>query len=307
VADSDTNAAPWLERDFPQADARDAFSAQTAATPLPQGAESAFIANKLQILRSHPVPPPERRRLVQGFLDSLYLKTPLIESRPVPGGVGYGMFYTPTFKTAFQSGTGLAWGIVCPTPPGGNVSDWLYLTGMNRASMGTEAFVAYHGQNDMTFNVFDWSRSPQWQIHRPMATMADYLGTVATNENQFPAIQVVNLTYQNGATSWVNEVRLLNHATGNLDVAYQYVYTATLQQQTSQGVGSWAAIVETFQPAYTGTSPMGCFDAKINSMDPNGEWGQWSLLDPSQVFLRVDNKGFHQLFIDPDYSWAVIS
>ncbi len=254
MAQSETNASQWLEPTFPKSDARQVFADQTAATPLPQGAESAFIASKLQILRTHPVPPAQRNEMVQSLLDSLSLTAPLIESGPVPGGVGYGMFYNPAFKSAFQTGTGLAWGIVCSNPPGGNVSDWLYLTGMNRASMGCEAFVAYHGQNDITFNVFDWSRSSQWQVHRSMATMSDYIGTVTANGTAFPVLRVMNQTYQSDAGSWANEVQLLNNRTGNLDLVYQFVYPATFQQQIGSSVGSWAAIVETFQPAYSGTN-----------------------------------------------------
>ena len=45
----------------------------------------------------------------------------LAETPPVPGGVGYGMFYTPAFRTNFARGTSLYWRIICPTPPGGNV------------------------------------------------------------------------------------------------------------------------------------------------------------------------------------------
>jgi hypothetical protein len=306
VADSDTNATPWLERNFPQADARDAFSAQTAATPLPEGTENAFLANKLQILRTHPMAPPERRRLVQKFLDSLHLETPLTESMPAGGGVGYGMFYDPAFKTAFRTGTGLAWGIVFSDPPGGNVSDWLYLTGMNRASMGAEAFIAYNGQNDITFNVLDWAVR-QWKIHRPLSTMAQYIGSVSANGTQFPVIQLANLTYQNGPDSWVNEVRVLNQSARTLDVAYQNQYPATLAQQTDSYIGSWAATVETFQVLYQGTNPMGCSNAKFALTGPDGAWSPWTLLSPANASPREDNKGFRTLFVDPAYSWAVDS
>jgi hypothetical protein len=296
----------WLEPNFPKADAREAFAAATKGTPLPKGAENTFVATKLHILRSHPIPPSERNRLVKNFLDSVTLATPLIEGPPTGGGVGYGMFYDPAFKVAFQTGTGIAWGIVFSIPPGGNVSSWLYLTGMNRASLGAEAFIAYNGQNDITFNVFDWA-VPKWQVHRPVAQMGDYVGSITANGNQFPVVQVANLTYQNGPASWVNEVRVLNHSSNTLDVAYQNVYSATLQQQTSSFTGSWAAIVETFQTVYEGTNPMGCSNAKFALTDAAGEWGPWSLISPANTLLRSDNKGFQQLFIDPNYSWAVSS
>ena len=56
------------------------------------------------------------------------------------------MFYTSAFRSAFARGTSLYYEIVCPTQPGGNVNTWLYLTGMNRAQRGVEAFVSYQGQ-----------------------------------------------------------------------------------------------------------------------------------------------------------------
>jgi hypothetical protein len=154
---------PSLSYRFERNDARNDFAEITAKTPLPEGAESAFVASRLQLLRTHPVVLETRKRMVDSYLDSVRERMPVVETRPTPGGVGHGMFCTSAFRTAFQTGTGIAWGIVCPSPPGGNVSDWLYLTATNRSSMGVEAFIAYHGQTDITFGVFDWARSPMWQ------------------------------------------------------------------------------------------------------------------------------------------------
>ena len=307
MAQAEKDTFQWLNPDFPKNDARDAFVAHTSDTPLPLGAEHAFLASKLHILRTHPLPTAERDKTVQDFLDNLGLAAPLADGAPVGGGgVGYGMFYTPAFKTAFQSGTGLAWSIVFSDPPGGNVGSWLYLTGMNRASMGAEAFIAYQGQSDISFNIFDWA-CQQWRIHRPISTMAAYVGTVTANGTQYPVMQIANLTYQTGDTNWVNEVRVLNYSTGALDVAYQYAYDATLVQQTSSSTGSWAAIVETYQPSYSGTGPMGCLNAAIASPDVDGTWGSWARLDPAQVSPRSDNKGFNLAFLDPAFSWVVSS
>jgi hypothetical protein len=304
---SEKDLSQWLEPDFPHADARPAFAARSEGVQVPSGVENAFLMSKLKILRSHPGPPAERRRLEQSFLGSLNLTETLIDSEPVGGRVGYGMFYNPIFKTAFQSGTGLAWGIVFSNPPGGNVATWLYLTGMNRASMGAEAFIAYNGQNDITFNVFDWARSPRLQPPVPLQTMMQYVGTVSANGSEFPAVMVANLTYQNGPTSWVNEIKVLNQSTKTLDLAYQFIYPATLEQQTTPAVGSWAPIVETFQSVYSGTNPMGCFGAKLATSDAPGSWGPWTLLDPSQIYPRADNQGFHPVVFGPNYSWAVTS
>jgi hypothetical protein len=306
MSEPNNKTVAWLERDFPRADARDEFSAHTVENPLPEGARNAFLASKLRVLRTHPMSPSERRERVQDFLDRLQLEAPLTESLPGGGGVGYGVFYDPSFKVAFQTGTGLAWGIVFSTPPGGNVSTWLYLTGMNRAGMGAEAFIAYNGQNDISFNVFDWAVR-QWQIHRPLATMGQYVGSITANGSQFPIVQLANLTYQNGPTSWVNEVQVLNQSTKTLDVAYRNQYSATLEQQTNSYIGSWAAELETFQTAYQGTNPMGCSNAMFAITDGNGAWSPWALLSSADALPRQDNNGFHTLFVDPAYSWAVSS
>src|ERR1700690_3426371 len=94
---------PSLGTEFPKGDARETFDTITARTPLPDGAESAFVASRLQLLRTHPVALGTRRHMVESYLDSVRSRVPVIETRPTPGGVGYGMFYTPEFKAAFQT------------------------------------------------------------------------------------------------------------------------------------------------------------------------------------------------------------
>ena len=62
-------------------------------------------------------------------------------THPRPGGVGEGIFYNPDFKTSWGLGTSFSCDYVCPTPPGGNVNTWLYITATNRSGLGVEAFV----------------------------------------------------------------------------------------------------------------------------------------------------------------------
>jgi hypothetical protein len=94
---------------------------------------------------------------------------------PVPGGVGYGMFYKGAFRRAFARGTSFSYEIVCPNPPGGNIDTSLYVTATNRAHKGVEAFVAYQGQDDTRFKVFDWARprrrSRHWQVDIAFANL----------------------------------------------------------------------------------------------------------------------------------------
>ena len=299
----------WLALELPRTDSQERFKAETQKHPVTKEMQNTFLRSKLHMLQTYPVPPPQRERLVESFANQLSLTAPLDHSDPPPGGVGYGTYYNPYFKTAFQFGTALAWGIVFATPPGGNVDTFLYLTGMNRASVGAEAYIAYNGQDDIRFAVWDWSKpaSQQPVVNCDLSAMTEYVGTIPVNGNQLPLIQLMNLTYQNGGESWTNEVQVLNQTTHVPTVAYQSSYPATIDQQKGSAIGSWAAIVETFQPFYQNTNPMGCFQAKIASMNAPGTWGPWGLLDPSEVSFRTDNKGFHPLLPPTDYNWLVIS
>jgi hypothetical protein len=294
----------WLDPDFPRGDAREMFASISAATPLPRAAVDSFVMNKLRTLRTHPLPPSERERLTKDFVTKMQIAPSVVDGLPGGGGVGYGMFYDPNFRMAFQTGTGIAWGIVFSTPPAGNVSSWLFLTGMNRASLGAEAFIAYNGQTDITFNVFDWAIQ-KWQVHTPIAQIGQYIGSVPWNGIQFPMVQAANLTYQVGGF-WINEVRVLNNSTNTLDVAYQNQYPATLAQQIGSFTGSWAPIIETFQAEYSDTNPMGCNNAKVATSNPDGTW-QWNLLTPVNAVPRSDQNGFTPLFVDPAYSWLAKS
>jgi hypothetical protein len=292
--------------------AKSRFAEITARTPRSADAESAFMASKLHLLRTHPVAPERRAAMVRGFNQRLRAALPtelaMVPVRPVPGGVGYGVFYHQDFKVGFATGTAISFEIVCPVPPGGNVSDWLYLTATNRSSLGVEAFVAYHGQNDISFNVFDWARpGDQWQTHVMLDALGEYLSTDSANGGSFPVLRVMNTTLETSPGNWSNQVQLWNYAQSRWDLIYQFDYTATLEQQTSDWVGSWGPILETFQDAYSGTSPMGALKASVAGRDNGGTWSAWELLSPGESDVRIDNKGFVQEFLDANSSWVVQS
>jgi hypothetical protein len=107
----------------------------------------------------------------------------------------------------------------------------------------------------------------------------------------------------------MNQVWLLRLVSGFIpiwEIVYLYPYTATLAQQTTGWVGSWGPIVETFQDAYTGTNAMGALNTQVSSSD-NNQWGAWHRLGPGDSYVRVDNKGFSNVFLDANYSWTVKS
>lgn len=286
-------------------DRRDYFAALTRRTPVDRAARAAFIAGKLNLAHTHPHASLALRdaavaSVKQGLAGP---KT----TPPVPGGVGYGMFYTAGYKTGWGRGTSICFDIICPTPPGGNVNTWLYLTATNRSAMGVEAFIAYNGQSDTHFRVFDWARSDHWQTDIPLSGLAPYLRSESAHGSPYQVMTVWNSTFAISATMWRNQVLLYDTAGSSWHLVYQYDYAATDAQQKSGWVGSWAPIVETFQSAYSQTHPMGALQTMLLGADAAGHWGSWALLSASNATVRTDNVGFHLAFFDPNYAFAVVS
>jgi hypothetical protein len=284
------------------------FAKLTRRTPRDPAAEQAFLAAKLHTLQTHPTLQLAQRQAAVATLAARLKRPPARRvAAPVPGGVGYGMFYDPGFKSNFATGTAIYWEIICPTPPGGNVNTWLYLTATNRAAKGVEAFVAYDGQTQAIFKVYDWARPSPWQTNVPLANLGNYLRTASAHGSPYPVLPLLNLSAAGAASSWYNQVWLWDHAANRWDLIYQYAYSATPQDQTAGWVGSWGPIVETFQDHYQGTQPMGALSTRLLSRDSKNQWGAWHLLASADSYLRTDNKGLRQVFLDPNHSWAVNS
>ncbi len=291
--------------EFATADIRADFAKITKQTPRDTAAEQAFFASKLHLLKTHPtLHLAERQATVAEF--AVRLKRPKKYTGPPPGGVGYGMFYHPTFKTNFATGTAIYWEIICPNPPGGNVNTWLYLTATNRSAKGVEAFISYNGQNWTFFKVYDWARSNPWQTNIPFASLGSYLRTESAHGSPYRVLSLMNVTSQSVANYWYNQVWLWNHNANRWDLAYQYGYSATQQDQKTGWIGSWGPIVETFQNFYQGTRPMGALSTQLIGR-AGDQWGAWHFLSTADSYVRNDNKGFQLLFLDPNYNWAVNS
>jgi len=303
---------PGREMPTEVADERDSLAKISRETPRDTRAEDAFIASKSHMVKTHPRLDHAQRELAlaelserigEERLDALKKgKTP-----PVPGGVGYGVFYNDTFKSAFAGGTSFYFEIVCPSPPGGNVNTWLYLTGMNRAGRGIEAFVSYYAQTEPHFKVFDWARTDHWQIDCPFGSLGSYIGTVSAHGSAYQALGVWNSTYQISSSQWRNEAWLWNRAAGRWDLIYRYDYTGTQAEQTGGWIGSWGPIVETFQSPYLNTNRFGALNTMLISRGSSGAWGSWQLLSAANSYIRTDNQGFYLVFLDPNYAFVVDS
>jgi hypothetical protein len=289
-------------------DQQSKFEALTARTPVDQDFRDAFLRNKLLIAHTHPdVDLASRDRSVETLSAALGVKSPTLLTQPVPGGVGYGFFYTAPFKAGWGHGTSFAYDIVCPSVPGGNVNTWLYLTATNRSGKGVEAFVAYNGQGVPHFRVFDWARNDHWQTDCPFTALGNYLTTASAHGHPYQVLPVWNSTWLLSGSTYRNQVLLYNHVRGGWDLIYQFDYAATDAEQKNVWVGSWGPIVETFQPAYNQTNQLGVLATMLISADVNGQWGSWGLLSASNSALRIDNVGFRPVFVDPNYAFTVNS
>jgi hypothetical protein len=293
-------------------DERRLFTKITKETPRDERAEQAFIGTRAHMVRTHPRLDRHERALAFAELSERVGHAAVAEAEsrktaPVPGGVGYGLFYNTAFKSAFDGGTSMYFEIVCPNPPGGNVSTWLYLTGMNRASRGVEAFVSYNAQSAFHFKVFDWARADHWQVDCPYANLGNYLGPATAHGSTYQVLGVWNSTLQISATQWRNDAWLWNRSANRWDLIYRYDYAATQAEQTGGWTGSWGPIVETFQSPYFCTKPMGSLSTMLISRNASGAWGSWEFLSAAHSYVRTDNVGFHLVFLDPNYSLVVAS
>jgi len=304
------------------ADKQTKFVRMTRAAKVEKDSERIFLASKLEMLRTHEGLDAGQRAEAEALLartlrlDSVAALEERVAPKisksakktpPVPGGVGYGMFYTSGFRSSFARGTSFFYEIVCPHQPGGNVNTWLYLTAMNRAQRGVEAFVSYQGQNDTRFKVFDWARPDQWQTNIPFANLGDYLRGTASHGWGLQVLLVWNSSYEISQNRWRNEVLLHNRVTNGWDLIYRFDYDSTTAEQTSGFTGTWGPIVETFQNPYQNTRWLGFLNTMLISRDANGQWGSWGVLTASQSTIRNDGQGFSPLFLDPNYSFVVKS
>jgi hypothetical protein len=157
-----------LDRTLPVHDARAEFARMPRRSRNDKEALRAFLESKREMIRSHARLTAAEKRRALAEIDSIEAgagdgapeagsDTGGVDGGdddpPLPGGVGFGVFYDAAYKFAFDSGTAAEFSILCPDRPGGNVDTWLYLTATNRSALGVEAYVAYYGQDEPSFVV----------------------------------------------------------------------------------------------------------------------------------------------------------
>jgi hypothetical protein len=302
---------PGFESGTPR-DVREQFAETSPPGRDREESLQAFLQAKWDMLHVNPIDPRIRELVYEDFLRRVRdgARIP-----PVPGGEGYGPYYAPGFKTGFNLGTSLFWIAICPTTPGGNVTTHLYLTAMNRASFGCEAFISYDGQSDAHFVVFDWSRPnpTQWQWDKAFPDLGDYLGEGMILGELHQTLPIWNSTYQildieqeiADLPRWRNDILLYHHDEKCWHLIYRHDYNAALERQRGAFIGSWGPIVETFQPYYQGTHDFGTITTQLTGENRAGRWGDWHKLTQSESNIPSCTNGFFARYLDPNSSWVV--
>jgi len=298
--------APPVPDDLPAgtADARGWATSASARHPDKAARREAFARRKVLTAYTDPASPKaERTAAAQRTAQRLGVAFQDIIDAPVPGGVGFGFFFTDAFRTAWGTGTSIRYDIVYPARPGGNVSDYLYLTTTNRSTLGTEALVAFYGQDEPWLFVWDWA-VPGFVIMLPLSYLDAYVQ--AGNGAAAPqTLSIWNSTYNIGGFYYRNAVHLFNRQRGAWDLIWQNDYPS--DDATQKAGGGWGPIVETFQPAYMDTRPMGFRRTAFSQADPFGRWSQWNLLKPDQSAVRADNNGFEVRNLNPNFGFMAVS
>jgi hypothetical protein len=186
------------------------------------------------------------------------------ETRPVPGGIGYGVTYLDG-ALSFSTGSTLWYKIIVPPVVGGNCSDFLYLTATNRTTLGTEALASYQEQSTVSFCIYDWSiAGDRWAIVWDESYLdgRHYFQTVQHNGRSYRILNIANATRKVEDGVWANEVFFFT-TSGVLERAYGVSYNVTSDDAQHGGGGWWGPIVETFQNDYQSLNPLGFLDCRL--------------------------------------------
>ncbi|HEV2826791.1 MAG TPA: DUF1542 domain-containing protein [Pyrinomonadaceae bacterium] len=241
---------------------------------------------------------------------------PVINPPPPPGGIGFGILYNESYRTAFTGGSVVDYNIVAPQTAGGNNGTWLYLTATNRAGECVEAFPLYYGQSNVEFKIFDWARAHRnlnpWVVSLPFSAIAHNYYTIGICDAPNPpcggsvpfhfyqVLGLWNATYQKqwGSNTWTNEVYLLNPPS-SWDFIWSYDYESSLAQQQCAGCAWWGPIVETFQDNYSNMNVMGYANAWAEALTPGGSQDSNYPLSPFN--------GYNTNMYGPSQGWQLLS
>ena len=180
------------------------------------------------------------RREIDLFLEHRERRRQRSSSRlaavPPPGGLGAGVSYGDEFLH-FQNYTAVYFYLVAPPTIGlQSKADLLYMTSSNSASKGCEALLSFFTdeQDRCAFRIWDWAhpdvagggkfvRNYVYEEMQPYLIPYRFALQTGT-ELDTVCIYIANITRCTGATSFQNEVYLLNHLTGTRDLMWSYQF-----------------------------------------------------------------------------------
>jgi hypothetical protein len=286
---------------IPVIDKRDEFRTILNKNLISKKHKLDFIQGKLLKLEQHP------DKLTKKKKDkiSIQLRGTDDKKRPIPGGVGYGVYYNKDFRQDFTNQAHLDFSITIPTNIGGNLNSWLYLTATNGTAKGVEALVSYDGQSEPTFSIFDWSiddSSKRWAGNIAYGNLTDYISNETINGNSVNTLRVLNSTSLINGTTWQNEVSLYNIKNTTWDLVYSNTYQLNSNNnQMDDYFGSWGPIVETFQTDYSNITSIGFSNARLYNNSNESK-----LLDSNSVIRKdVTITGINIAYIDPNWTFLV--
>lgn len=221
---------------------------------------------------------------------------------PIPGGVGYGIYYKKPSQWAFTDFSCLDFGIFTPSSVGGNSSSHIYLTATNGTAKGVEALISYYQQEGPELKIFDWAKpqNQRWSLSVPCSQIPENFSTTQVNGVSHIFCRILNKTEKVAHNIWENKVCLFNFAGTNWDLIYSYQYESSLAEQKNSEVGSWGPIVETFQEQFTDLNPIGFFRCQLYN-DKSKE-----LLKPSNSTIRDDADGIDVAFREGNHTFYVV-
>ena len=130
----------------------------------------------------------------------------------IPGGVGFGVYYSKEFQHNFTNLIVLDFSIAVAEKLGRTVTDYLYLTAINTSAKGVEAYVSYYRQNLPDFLIFDWSilGDDKWKLKPSYDKWSHYLFDDSIDSISVKLLRVINGTEKIVGNTWQNIFYLFN-------------------------------------------------------------------------------------------------
>jgi len=222
--------------------------------------------------------------------------------QPIPGGVGYGVYYKQSFQWSFTNFSCLDFCILTPASVGGDSGNFLYLTATNGTAKGVEALISYFAQDAPVFKIFDWALpdSDRWVRSVNCTDIPENFSTININGIEHSFCRVLNKTEMIASGIWENKVYLFNFTGNNWDQVYSFQYESSLKEQKQVHNGSWGPIVETFQEVFTDLNPVGFYNSLLYNDKVSSQ------LTPTNSFIRDDDDGIDIAFKKSNHTFYVM-